>query len=1299
MKDASVSPAGLLDPARQTRLLDALRQRFESSEAEHRTLVAEQASASERDAVEFQSVLANKKNVCRLLRRSTLSAWDDSEEQLVNQYETFAIENRKQQSELLTRFRRKAAKEKEAIEQKVISRCQAIGHQYEKQKHRPVETRDREIKRIDDSLQSIDLAVGEARELTIARLDHLPQSDPSIAPEEETPLTLPKSVDEAIEQITATSKRCRSIVDEMHRGAISKLVDSYRLPIAALVLCVAWSLVVYFAAIDKKILWILAGITVIAVLGFIAYLLLMWPIKKKTRRLYPVVEWLLAEAEKSAGRGKAISTKIAKEASAELVKQRDTHLAAAASWKNEQVTQMEANLERQREQKRTSLHEALAEKDQWFKANYAQLAETMRQKAEAVAAEITHSLAATERSIAEKRTQLAESRRQERQRLMQRLEQGVRRGLARIRKATDQVDNRFPTWPNVLASPLAIDIHHIDYVPVGTVNVSASLHEVLNDPNADHDSVLDSIGDLSIPDSLPLVLHRRLHSGLVITAPPTQLDLAVDLAHQVLWRLLAGAPPSRCKLTLLDPLGRGQNFTSFMALADHDPSIVGHRVWTSDAQINERLAELSHHVEDVLQVSLRDRFERIEDYNALAGSMAEPYRAVAAIGFPEGLSRDAYKHLLALIESGLRCGIYSVLVCDQSKPWPSDMPMPRSDKILRIDIDESGAFRVDHAGLSELPMSPCQPPPERLRSSLVERIGLAAVAASRVEIPLGSILKTNDAASGSTNDGIEIAIGSQGANRSMCLDLGEGVRQHVLIAGKTGSGKSTLLHAIITSGAYHYTPDELQFYLLDFKKGVEFKPYADAGFPHARVIGIESEREFGRSVLQRLDGELQQRGEKFRAAGVQELGEYRRASGDTMPRIMLVVDEFQELFMRDDRLAGDCAMLLDRLVRQGRSFGMHVVLSSQSLAGAYSLPRATLGQMAVRIAMQCSESDAALILADDNTAARLISRPGEAIYNDAGGLIEGNQPFQVAWLSSVEHRELLARIADRDVEYVKSLPPAVVFEGNRPCRWTSALAKAIYPADLSQDKSLYGLLGEAVEIGPPVAVKLTRDTGRNVLVIAPPESRSSVIATCIAGFKRSDPRLEIGYYDGNRVDEGETLTPWLSECGIEFKSIKMRDSEAELVRIGELVKSRMDDEAEHSPIVVVIDPLERFRDLRQEESFNFSLDAAGSSVSGAAAFQQVLRDGPTVNVFSLVVCGTTETLSRWLPRTSQHDLELRILGRMNASDSSLLIDTPIASELSAATMLYYDDADGRIAKFRQCDLPDPKVVRQWLENQ
>ena len=64
------------------------------------------------------------------------------------------------------------------------------------------------------------------------------------------------------------------------------------------------------------------------------------------------------------------------------------------------------------------------------------------------------------------------------------------------------------------------------------------------------------------------------------------------------------------------------------------------------------------------------------------------------------------------------------------------------------------------------------------------------------------------------------------------LELGaRGTAHHALVAGKTGSGKSTLMHTIITNLALTYSPDEVQLYLVDFKKGVEFQ---DAGLaPHS----------------------------------------------------------------------------------------------------------------------------------------------------------------------------------------------------------------------------------------------------------------------------------------------------------------------------------------------------------------------------------------------------------------------------------------------------------------------------------
>jgi S-DNA-T family DNA segregation ATPase FtsK/SpoIIIE len=1318
MKDSAVGPVGLFNTRRQKRLLDGLGQRFKTCLDQQQVLRSQHADEREAEERELSQQRADTTAECRAKRRDMLRQWDDADEQLTSHYEWTSIENRQEIGRLSVRFRRQAEEEQKAIERKVEARRQAVLQQHENCKNQPRQQKRIEIKRIDELLSPTSALLDQGRQLTIRRLAQLPEVKPVEHPEDDMRQPRPESVEQALNTISMLGDQCKEVVNEMQSGAASRMV--FFLPGLVAVIAIAWAVVAHLKELDPKVLWMLAGTIPAGVIGFVVYLILLWPLNRMTRRLYPKLERIAQAVDECAVAGRKIAAQIAADSSAQLVRRRDSQIEAAQRWGKEQHAESEQRLLTEQEALRLQLTRALEDADRTYTDTYARVGNEMRTKADSLATSISDLLVDTDRKLKQRREENAAQRYAQLQRLAHRLKEGVTRGLDRIIASDDQVRGRFPDWEQVLASDQVVH-DQVEFLPIGRLRVDESIRAMLSrrdepaddgpaddesddepaddesgtahgNGSADDEQIPELLADAQIPDSIPVVLHRRLHSCVVIETPQAHIDRAIDVAHQMLWRLLSGAPPAQAKLTLIDPLGRGQHFTNFMALADHDPSLVGHRVWTTDNKIDARLGELAHHAEDVLQASLRDRFERIEDYNEVAGSMAEPYRAVAAVGFPEALSRDGYRHLRALIESGVRCGIFTVLVCDDSNPWPSDIPLPGGDKVLRLKIDQDGNWQLQTDQLETLPFVPESPPPVALRRELVERIGKATVAASRVEISLDSILASDLEASGSTTDDVAIVIGSQGANRSLSLRLGEGVRQHVLIAGKTGSGKSTLLHSIITSGAYHYRPDELQYYLLDFKKGVEFKPYADSGMPHARVIGIESEREFGRSVLQRLDEELQQRGEKFRAAGAQELGEYREASGQTMPRIMLVIDEFQELFVRDDRLAGDCTMLLDRLVRQGRSFGMHVVLSSQSLAGAYSLPRATLGQMAVRIAMQCSESDAALILSDDNTAARLISRPGEAIYNDAGGLIEGNQPFQVAWLTSKRHRQMLDEIAGRDQSYTDQFSPPVIFEGNRPCRWTAALAGAC------QDDSgrLRGLLGESVEIGPPLSVELSRNTGRNILLITPAESRGPIIASVLSSLAKSDPRLEIVYFDGARTDDASSLAPWLSAVGLPTRLVKYRDSEAEMQALGQLIAERGDEADDVAPKLIVIDPLERFRDLRQDESFNFSLDAPSGGVSGGAALQNVLRDGPPANVFVFLVCGSAETLTRWLPRPAQHDLELRILGQMNPSDSSLLIDSPMAADLSAATMLLYDDADGRINKFRQCDLPDAEAVKQWL---
>src|SRR5437879_748638 len=210
-----------------------------------------------------------------------------------------------------------------------------------------------------------------------------------------------------------------------------------------------------------------------------------------------------------------------------------------------------------------------------------------------------------------------------------------------------------------------------------------------------------------------------------------------------------------------------------------------------------------------------------------------------------------------------------------------------------------------------------------------------------------------------------------------------------------------------------------------------------------------------------------------------------------MPLILLIIDEFQLFFVEDDRIAQEAALLLDRLVRQGRAFGIHVLLGSQTLGGAYSLARTTIGQMAVRIALQCSETDAHLILSEDNSAARLLTRPGEAIYNDANGMLEGNNPFQGAWLDDGQRDGFLDRIRDRAAASDRRWPDAVVFEGNTPadpsrnarlCELLEAAAKP-ESGEPAEAKAPIAWLGEAVAITGPTAVTFSRRSGANLLIV------------------------------------------------------------------------------------------------------------------------------------------------------------------------------------------------------------------------
>src|SRR5205085_7860587 len=217
-----------------------------------------------------------------------------------------------------------------------------------------------------------------------------------------------------------------------------------------------------------------------------------------------------------------------------------------------------------------------------------------------------------------------------------------------------------------------------------------------------------------------------------------------------------------------------------------------------------------------------------------------------------------------------------------------------------------------------------------------------------------------------------------------------------------------------------------------------------------------------------------------------------------------------EFFSEDDKLAQDAAVLIDRLVRQGRAFGVHVLLGSQTIAGS-GLPRSTIGQMAIRIALQTSEADSQLILGDNNSAARLLTRPGEAIYNDAGGLVESNSPFQVAWLPDDQRDRFLQTVRDRAKSNGAAREPAIVFEGNAPADITKnrkLLAALSAKEHANQPPRAY--LGDPVAIKDATGVTFRRQAGANLMIVGQQDEQSmAIMAASVIGLSAAAPAARL----------------------------------------------------------------------------------------------------------------------------------------------------------------------------------------------
>ena len=171
------------------------------------------------------------------------------------------------------------------------------------------------------------------------------------------------------------------------------------------------------------------------------------------------------------------------------------------------------------------------------------------------------------------------------------------------------------------------------------------------------------------------------------------------------------------------------------------------------------------------------------------------------------------------------------------------------------------------------------------------------------------------------------AIGKDACSEAVFCDISK--MPHALICGATGTGKSVLINSILISLLYKARPDEVKLMLIDPKR-VEFRAYKD--IPHLITPIIYDPKRVSGALTWAVD-EMERRYDRLAAASVRNIDAFNEkvkadpSVGETMPRIVIVIDELADLMMQQ---RDPIEALIMRLTQKARAVGIHLIIATQS---------------------------------------------------------------------------------------------------------------------------------------------------------------------------------------------------------------------------------------------------------------------------------------------------------------------------------------------------------------------------------
>ena len=606
-----------------------------------------------------------------------------------------------------------------------------------------------------------------------------------------------------------------------------------------------------------------------------------------------------------------------------------------------------------------------------------------------------------------------------------------------------------------------------------------------------------------------------------------------------------------------------------------------------------------NHLKDSLREKMAKALEEYGDvakYNDSKNRVVVPYDVVVINDYQKCVNEMS--DLDALFENGHKGGIYFILMnnLDFKSDRDIDSLMALKDFYQVLEAENFGNYSKD-AFIRCTPILDNPILAKACFNYINEGAELPQVAVASVDYDkiLSKGFETIDKA-------MVIPVGSSENGELVDFTIDTVSHIHCFIIGQSGTGKSVFLHDVIIGAMAKYSPDELELYLMDFKiGGVEFNRYRNE--KHVKALLVDnSDIQITLEILRDISNKMRERGKQLRASGVSNIVEYNQVNPTKkMPRIVFIADECHVMFptmnSKDTKLYREISEILQKIAKEGRSQGVHLVLATQTIAQA-EISSEILNNISDFYLLKCSPSDSErLVRGSVDTTSGL--KTGQVLHHD----IDHDVVFKSTYLPTSQTLEIIKKINDKTKA---SKNEQFYFVGSQ-----------IFEID-DEVKNLLTEKGDAIAFGrsidtkmEPVVIPLRNEYADNVMLfgINDEEQVSRTTMASIKSLRISNKNIKIKVINCLSAEQRNTtkmLNDWENKGEIEL--LNPQNCGGELVNIANSIMERTAE-----PTVLYILGQERFRELRMDMEIAFTKPTVAADDFGFDSSMFTAGDSGSMN--------------------------------------------------------------------------------------